>query len=318
MLWQPVSFTPPASIGAVGDGLSGSLGAVGSTVASGAASLAGLGLPDAPPPSGGGTADLRGEASGMLASPCPYIAVTPYQQGVGQRRGDRAYLTPQGAISAVAGRMSEAQDRQASGAQPDPPDPTEEDTAMVLVVIAAPDEAAFAASLARFNDVFPILELQQAQRRAEGLAGLERDKFTIPSTPGYPAWGASSPQRGGPGLATSRALGGQLAMAEGLSSTSTSPVARLGAFGSKRQAALTARQADLDALRGSMTGSDPGWFGVYLEGLAVELAKLLVKFAPPMDAAFKCCAAVCWYGTKQQVAYYKEAFGLENPLEGIL
>ena len=81
---------------------------------------------------------------------------------------------------------------------------------------------------------------------------------------------------------------------------------------------MAARQADLDALRGSMTGSDPGWFGVYLEGLAVELAKLLVKFAPPMDAAFKCCAAVCWYGTKRQVAYYKEAFGLENPLEGIL
>lgn len=318
MLWQPVSFTPPASIGAVGEGLSGSLGAVGSTVASGAASLAGLGLPDAPPPDGGGTpdpADMRSDASGMLACPCPYIAVTPYQQGVGQRRGDRAYLTPQGAIGAVASRMSEAQDRQASGAQPDP---TEPDTAMVLLVIAAPDEAAFAASLARFNDVFPIPELQQAQRRAGGLAGLERDKFTIPPAPGYPAWGASSPQRSGPGLATSRALGGQLAMAEGLSAASTSPVARLGAFGAKRQAAMAARQADLDALRGSMTGSDPGWFGVYLEGLAVELAKLLVKFAPPMDAAFKCCAAVCWYGTKQQVAYYKEAFGLENPLEGIL
>lgn len=315
MLWQPLSFTPPASIGAVGDGLSGSLGAVGSAVSSGAASLAGLGLPEGPPPSGGGTADLRNDASGMLASPCPYIAVTPYQQGVGQRRGDRAYLTPQGAISAVVGRMGEAQDLLASGALPNL---TEMDTAMVLLVMAAPDEGGLATSLGRFNGVFPITELQQAQRRAGGLAGLERQKFTIPAAPGYPAWGASSPQRGGPGLATSRALGGQLAMAEGLSAVGTSPVARLGAFGAKRQAAMAARQADLDALRGSMTGSDPGWFGVYLEGLAVELAKLLVKFAPPMDAAFKCCAAVCWYGTKRQVAYYKEAFGLENPLEGIL
>lgn len=317
MLWHTVSFTPPASIGAVGDGLSGSLGAVGSTVASGAASLAGLGLPDASPPSGGGTADLRNHASGMLASPCPYIAVTPYQQGVGQRRGDRAYLTPRGAIGAVAGRMSEAQDMLAGGTLPGIPMPNM-DTAMVLLVMAAPDEGGLAASLGRFNGVFPITELQQAQRCAGGLAGLERDKFTIPPAPGYPAWGASSPQRGGPGLATSRALGGQLAMAEGLSAASTSPVARLGAFGAKRQAAMAARQAELDALRGSMTGSDPGWFGVYLEGLAVELAKLLVKFAPPMDAAFKCCAAVCWYGTKQQVVYYKEAFGLENPLEGIL
>ncbi|MDR3044348.1 MAG: hypothetical protein LBU75_08825 [Desulfovibrio sp.] len=317
MLWQPVSFTPPASIGAVGDGLSGSLGTVGSTVASGAASLAGLGLPEGPPPAGGGTADLRNDASGMLASPCPYIAVTPYQQGVGQRRGDRAYLTPQGAVSAVAGRMSEAQDLQAPGALPASTAPTEMDTAMVLLVMAAPDESGLATSLGRFNGVFPITELQQAQRRAGGLAGLERDKFTIPPAPGYPAWGASSPQRGGPGLATSRALGGQLAMAEGLSAASTSPVGRLGAFGAKRQTAMAARQADLDALRGSMTGSDPGWSGVYLEGQAVELAKLLVKFAPPMDAAFKCCAAVCWYGTKRQVAYYKEAFGLENPLEGI-
>lgn len=314
MFWQSVSFTPPAGVNGVAGGMATALATVESTMANGAGQLAGLGLAS-PPPAGNSPADLREDASAMLASPCPYIAVTPYQHGVGQRRGDRAYLTPANAIQAVANRMGGAQQLldDAAGLPGLPID-----NALALVVMAGVDEGGLASSLGSFNRVFPLTELQQAERRASGLASLERDKFRIPPAPGYPAWGQCAPQRGGPGLATSRALGGQLALAEGMNAAGQSPAQRLGAFASKRQATMQAQQQALQQVQAQLTGSNPGWLGVYLEGLASTLVPLLAQFVPPLDVAFKCCAAVCWYGRKEQVAYYREAFGLRNPLEAML
>jgi hypothetical protein len=192
------------------------------------------------------------------------------------------------------------------------------DTGLVLVVMAAPDAGRFATSLQRFNAVMPLVELQQAQRRAGALATLEEDKFKVPPAPGYPAWGKASPRRGATGRATDVALGAQLALGEGLEAATASPLERLQGFATRQGATMQRRRADLASLGSSMTGTDPGWFGLYLEGLVAEVARLLVRFVPPLDDAFKCCAAVCWYGRRQQVAYYKEAFGLRNPLEGVL
>ncbi|EPR43150.1 hypothetical protein dsx2_2510 [Desulfovibrio sp. X2] len=310
-MWSPVSFTPPPAVATIGQGLAGPLADIGASMASGSAGLGGLGLPDSQPDpeSGQAVADMRGKTSGMFADSARYIAVTPYQHGIGQRKGDQAYLTPQAAVSAVATSLgSLAQDKNGL--------PTT-DTALVLLLIAAPEPGRLADSLDAFGRVMPITELQQAGRRARALSGLETQKFTIPEAPGYPAWGKASPQKGATGLATSRAMGAQLAMAEGGAAAQTPPAARLAAFAAKRAAAMAGHQEDLAALERGMSGADPCWFGVYLEGLAVPIARLLASVAPPLDAASKCCAAVCWYGTVAQVAYYKEAFGLQNLLEGL-
>lgn len=311
MLWQQVAFRPPSTVESVAEGLSAHLTSAQSTMDSGAVALEGLGLPDIPP-AGGGADDARAEAGALLASEANYIAVTPYQHGVGTRRGENAYLTPQGAIAAIGARLlSLAVDALAAGEVPS------SDAGLVMLVMAAQEPGQLAGALGDFNAVYPISELQQAERRAKSLSTFERDKFTVSNAPGYPAWGKAAPQRGATGRATARTLGGQIAVAEGVEAAQASPTGRLSAFKQKRDAAAQERQQALQDLATSMAGQNDAWYGVYLEGFVAELAPVLARFAPPMDAAFKYCAAVCWYGTKSQVAFYKEAFGLENPLEGL-
>jgi len=295
-MWQPAIFTPPASIAVMVPQLSGAVDTLDATLSSGAGSLGGLGLPGGA--SGGSSVgELREQASELLSSPAAYLAITPYHYGIGQWRGDHAYLTPQGAINAVADRLGDA--ALPAGV-----------TDLVLLVMAAPAPGQLAAALALFNRVFPILELQQAERRASALASLEEDKLKIPDAPAYPAWGKASPERDATGLATSRAVGAQLAVAEGLAAAQASPVERLASFAAKVSAAMRQRQADLDALMAGMAGTDSGWHGVYLEGAGPDLARQLREAAPPLDAAYKCSVAVGWFGAVGQVAYYKEAFGL--------
>ena len=43
-----------------------------------------------------------------------------------------------------------------------------------------------------------------------------------------------------------------------------------------------------------------------LASLVVALAGL----APPLPECFKCCTVLAWYGTRAEVTYYKELFGL--------
>ncbi len=311
-MWQGVTFTPPAAVNDIASGLAGHLADAQAAMGQGSQALQGLGLPE-PPPLTGGADELRASAGALLSSQARYIAVTPYMQGIGTQRGDQAYLTPQKAIEVIGKRLlSDVTDTLASGALPS------FDTGLVLLVMAAPEPGQLATALGGFNAVYPIPELRQAERRAKALATIELDKFKIPAAPKFPPWGNAAPERSATGLAVARALGGQLATAEGLEAAKISPTARLAAFTSKLGAAATARQQQLQALAEGMAGESDAWRGIYLEGAVAMLAPLLAKFAPPMDDSFKCCVSVCWYGTKSQVAYFKEAFGLTNPLEGLL
>ena len=52
------------------------------------------------------------------------------------------------------------------------------------------------------------------------------------------------------------------------------------------------------------------WFGVYVDGAAAVAARALASLAPPLDERFKCCTVLAWYGTRAEVTYYKELFGL--------
>ena len=49
---------------------------------------------------------------------------------------------------------------------------------------------------------------------------------------------------------------------------------------------------------------------MYVDGAAAVAAKALASLAPPLDERFKCCTVLSWYGTRAEVAYYKELFGL--------
>ncbi len=312
MFWQGITFTPPAAVNGIAAGLAGHLADAQAALGQGSQALQGLGLPE-PPPFTGGADELRASAGALLSSQARYLAVTPYMQGIGTMRGDQAFLTPQKAIEVIGKRLLEdVTDTLASGSIPS------FDTGLVLLVMAGLEPGQLADALGGFNTVFPIPELRQAERRAKALATIELDKFKIPELPKFPPWGNAAPERSATGLAVARALGGQIAMAEGLEAAKVSPTAKLAEFSSKISAAAEQRLQDLQALAEGMTGASDAWHGIYLEGAVAMLAPLLAKFAPPLDDSFKCCASVCWYGTKSQVAYFKEAFGLKNPLEGIL
>ena len=241
------------------------------------------------------------------------MAITPYQYGVGSRKGENAYLTPDVGIKTVLGRVGDiAQDiKTGKGLE------NFGKSALVILLIAAPEAGQLAQALGAFNAVYPIKDLQKAQRRAAAMATLEIDKFKIPAAPGYPAWQEAGPLQNETGLSVAGATGAQLAIAEGLQAASKAPKDVLGAFAAKLQAKAQEAQNKLAEIANGMLGGNAGWFGLY-EGPVLELARLAAEFTPPLPELYKCCTLVSWAGPPEQVRYFKEAFGLKNPLEGLL
>lgn len=308
-MWKPTTFTPPPAINELAGSLSDSLDNLGTALKDGASGLGGLGLPSLPAPPDP-TKDIRKSATGMLSSPVKCMAVTPYQQGVGSRKGDNAYLTPDEAIKTALSRVSDIAGDIGGDIAGEIKDVLETKSALVLLLIAAPEPADFAQALRAFNSVYPIKELQKAERRVSALATLELDKFKIPSAPAFPAWQSASPLSNPTGQAVAGALGAQLALAEGLQALNKAPGAVLSELSAKFEQKAQDAQQKLSALAQGMIGSNPGWFGLYLEGYALELAKLAADFAPPLPAVFKCCSVVVWAGPPEQVKYFKEIFNI--------
>lgn len=290
--WQPASLSSPAALDAIAQVVADGAQAAATTIAGGSTRLAALGLPDS------GAADafaaVRQQTTALLATDCQHIVVTPYQYTVGKRRGEHAYLTPDEAITAVADRLQ--------GAPPA--------TDIVLLCVAAPDEAGFAASLARLRTVVPLESLWQAERRAAALAELEQSKFIIPDAPLYPAWQPASPQREALGRSAADASGRLLALCEGTDKNAASPARRLLDFADRLQARTVATRQQLEALRQHIAGADTGWYALHLHGSAGELPVMLRRTVAPVNAAYKCCAAVCWHGTAENVQFYRQLFGL--------
>lgn len=298
MSFRPVSFSASSSISQVAGGFAGALDAVQSGFVQGAAALGSLGLPASGPGDlAGQMAKAREAATEAVAAPVEFMVLTPFQYGVGARKGDRAYLTPETALKVLTRRIADA------GA-------TSEDLALVLLIVAAPTHAAMAQALDAFNAVYPIAQLEQIGRRARALANLETDKFVIPHGPGYPAWGKVSPQKDPKGQAVAKSLGGMLAAGEGSAMGSASPAALLASFAQKQASKVADKAAALQALADSMTGGFDAWAGFHVRGAGPAIFRELSKLDPPFDASFKCSALLCWFGKPAQVAYYKESFGL--------
>ena len=268
-MWQPVNFTPPPAIADLADGLAGSLAGLESTLQSGSGGLAGLGLPSLPSlPDVAGP--LRAGASEMLASPAKFMAITPFQHGIGERVGENAYLTPADAIKTALTRSNDI----AGVIKAD----NFGKSALAFVLIAAPEPGQLAESLRAFNAVYPVKELQKAERRAGALATLEIDKFVIPDAPAFPAWLDAAPLNNAKGQAMNAAAGAQLAFAEGMQAATKAPQAALAEFSAKVQQKAKAAQERLSELASGMMGENPGWFGLYLEGPIVDLLRFAADY----------------------------------------
>jgi hypothetical protein len=307
MSFGPVSFAPSPAVTSTAEGFSAALEGLQQSFAEGAASLGELSLPAS------GASGLleqmrqaRAAAAETVTAPVRFMAITPFQYGVGVRKGEYSFLSPEQALGTLAERISET----GSSAVDDADGDEDIELALVVLIIATQTHALMGQALEAFNKVYPVAQLEQACRRAKALATLETDKFVIPKSPGFPPWAEASPQKDAKGQAVARALGGLVALGEGAAMGAAAPGAILADFGKKQAAKIAQKTTDLAALGESMSGTFDTWAGLCIHGPGPALFRYLAKLQAPFDASCKCTSLLCWFGKPAEVAYYRESFGL--------
>lgn len=301
--FSPLRLRQPTSIADMAERVGGALTAVGQSINSGLADLGNLPLPPLPEmPELPSAEDMRKGLATALEGTAHFLEVSPYQYGIGSRMGEAAWLTPAQALRLTAQSLG--------GLAVD--DMTNTDAALVLVLTAAVDQSSLAGALGSLNKAFPLPELQKLQRRAKGVADLEQTKFVVPAAPAYPPWSTVAPRQLPQARRSSRAMTTMVAQAEGMEAAAKPPADVMANFARRQQAKVQKAQQDLAAVGNDLAAlvDLSAWFGVYVDGAAAVAAKALASLAPPLDERFKCCTVLSWYGTRAEVAYYKELFGL--------
>lgn len=317
--FSPLRLRQPTNISDIAERVGGALTAVGQSISDGLADLGNLSLPPLPDlPELPSADELRQGMTTALEGAAHFLEVSPYQYGVGSRMGEAAWLTPAQALrltaqslggltvddvtNAAAVATEEATDGDSSAM----------DAALVLVLTAAVDQSSLAGALGSLNKAFPLPELQKLQRRARGVADLEQSKFVVPAAPAYPPWSKVAPRQLPQARRSNRAMTTMVAQAEGIEAAGKAPADVLASFASRQQARVQQAQQELAAVGRDLSSMVDlsAWFGVYIDGAAAVAAKALANLAPPLDERFKCCTVLSWYGTRAEVAYYKELFGL--------
>lgn len=301
--FSPLRLRQPTNISDIAERVGGALTAVGQSISDGLADLGNLSLPPLPDlPELPSADELRQGMTTALEGAAHFLEVSPYQYGVGSRMGEAAWLTPAQALRLTAQSLG--------GLTVD--DVTNMDAALVLVLTAAVDQSSLAGALGSLNRAFPLPELQKLQRRARGVADLEQSKFVVPAAPAYPPWSKVAPRQLPQARRSNRAMTTMVAQAEGIEAAGKAPADVLASFASRQQARVQQAQQELAAVGRDLSSMVDlsAWFGVYIDGAAAVAAKALANLAPPLDERFKCCTVLSWYGTRAEVAYYKELFGL--------
>ena len=153
--WNAVDFSPSDTLSGIGDSLMPAVEGLASDVQAGAGKLTELAekVPNAVPDVSAlaGMADeLRGRLAGLMTGSVSVLCVHPWQQGVGDRKGDYAWLTPENALASLSARCVPAC---LTGDAP-------QGGAALVLVVTAPDLSAFMDALGAFNSVFPLRELE--------------------------------------------------------------------------------------------------------------------------------------------------------------
>jgi hypothetical protein len=318
----PISFTVPATAQTIRSNLSAVVTGVAGATAEGTGRLAavtGGAVPQKSPLAGvaANVAALRAQLEALLQAGGRFVCVHPYVHPVGDRRGEYSYLTPSDCVAALAGKVADPEDQPSeTGAEDLPSETASEDgagdadagnLAAVCVLLHGADHGPFAELLAAFNAVFPVTELQLAERRARQLITLEKDKRIIATAPKEPRWVASAPHRHGALCGMDLALGALVAQSEAFAAENASAEAELAALMQARAAHVAQLDAAWQALCSGLSG-DAG-LGWYLSGDAAGMARQLAAGGTPVSA-YKLCAALCWVGAAERVAVFKEVFGL--------
>jgi len=210
----------------------------------------------------------------VKALSCSVIPVHPWIYGQGQQTDSGAYLSPQNAITYLAGKLAGSS----------------ENADVTVFMVSANSHAEFMASLDAMAGVFPIPAFTKVRRMAQAAAELATVKMQIPT-----GTGGGLPAAVPLSVSTSRqavnAARIARAKAEAAAGSSTGNMAAaLSGFDQVRNVALAAISQGLDALK---TKSADAWVFTRTGSLNTTATEML-KDIPAMSAVH--CVAVMFVG----------------------
>lgn len=307
MTWAPVTMRWPEQATQWMTELDDAKNMAGGELASTAQRLAGLdGLATTNPgPVGGAAAGAiatgRAALGSQLGEAPACLAVTPFQSGIGQGRGNQRFLSAPNLLQQLAGKLVDPSDQsKPSGPQ----------YALSLLFLSTRFDQ-LADTLARFNALLPVPDLVRTERRARHLSRLEAEKWEMPSAGPLPRWGALPLERCTVTKAAKQSIAGQLAMLESYAADS-SPMAELAALASRKASQQQGRDqqlADLKALLANGSADTSMRARLVGPGDASELRRQLLEGDAP-GHEWVLSAGLLLVGSLDGLSFVRELVGL--------
>lgn len=307
MTWAPVTMRWPEQATQWMADLDAAKNLAGGELASTTQRLAGLdGLATTNPgPVGGAAAGAiatgRAALGSQLGEAPACLAVTPFQSGIGQGRGNQRFLSAPNLLQQLAGKLMDPSDLgKPSGPQ----------YALSLLFLATRFDQ-LADTLARFNALLPVPDLVRAERRARHLSRLEAEKWEMPSAGPLPRWGALPLERCTVTKAAKQSIAGQLAMLESYAADS-SPMADLAALASRKASQQQGRDQQLAELKTMLAaGNADSSMRARLigPGDATELRRQLLEGEAP-GHEWVLTAGMLLVGSLDGLSFVRELVGL--------
>lgn len=307
MTWEPVTMRWPEQATQWMAELDVAKDLAGGELASTAQRLAGLdGLATTNPgPVGGAAAAAiatgRAALGSQLGEAPACLAVTPFQSGIGQGRGNQRFLSAPNLLAQLASKLVDPAD------QGKPSGPK---YALSLLFLSTRFDQ-LADTLARFNALLPVPDLVRAERRARHLSRLEAEKWEMPSAGPLPRWGALPLERCTVTKAAKQSIGGQLAMLESYAADS-SPMADLAALAGRKASQQQGRDqqlADLKALLANGSADTSMRARLIGPGDASELRRQLLEGDAP-GHEWVLSAGLLLVGSLDGLSFVRELVGL--------
>ncbi|WP_313314941.1 hypothetical protein [Stutzerimonas nitrititolerans] len=307
MTWAPVTMRWPEQATQWMAELDAAKDLAGGELASTAQRLAGLdGLATTNPgPVGGAAAGAiatgRAALGSQLGEAPACLAVTPFQSGIGQGRGNQRFLSAPNLLLQLAGKLVDPSDQgKPSGPQ----------YALSLLFLATRFDQ-LADTLARFNALLPVPDLVRAERRARHLSRLEAEKWEMPNAGPLPRWGALPLERCTVTKASRQSIAGQLAVLESYAADS-SPMADLAALAGRKASQQQGRDQQLADLKAMLAngGADTSMRARLIgPGDANELRRQLLEGDAP-GHEWVLSAGLLLVGSLDGLSFVRELVGL--------
>ena len=242
----------------------------------------------------------RAALAGSLGETPAVLVVTPFQSGVGSGTGLQRYLSAPNLVQRLADKLNDNTD---AGL------PQGELFALVLLFLGTRYDH-FASTLAGFNALLPIGDLQRAQRRAQQLSEMDTDQWELAAAGGVLRWGQLALERCTITKASKQALSSQLVALE--SYADTSPMDDLLALAQRKGTLAQQRDQKLADLRALLSG---GSAEVTIRarllgpGDAGELRRQLLD-TPAPGHEWALSAGVMLVGSLDGLSFVRELVGL--------